>query len=206
MPVFLKRISVISFIMTTIFCQTFSGVAQSIYADIKANTVGDVVTVLIIESANASRESSVKNSSQANASADGSVSGNLSSFFPVFGASGSLSNSYNGDEGTKQKEQLTGKITATITEDMGNGMFRIKGERLVEVNGEENLMKLQGLVRSRDILYNNTVYSYNIADATIVYKKSGLANKMGKPGFIQRFSTKVITTGLLVWLAIEAKK
>ncbi len=176
----------------------------SLYADVKARGIGDVVTVLIVEQANASRESSVNNSSRADASAESSVSGNLSNFLPVFGARGSTSTSFDGNEGTKQKEQLTGKITATIVEDMGNGLFSIYGERLVNVNGEENLMQLQGTVRSRDILNNNTVYSYNIADAIIMYKKTGLTNKVGRPGWGQRWLSKAMIGGLVVMSILKA--
>ncbi|MFQ6604265.1 MAG: flagellar basal body L-ring protein FlgH [Fidelibacterota bacterium] len=176
----------------------------SLYADLKAREVGDVVTVLIVEQANASRESSVNNSSRTDASAESSVSGNLSNFLPVFGARGSTATSFDGNDGTKQKEQLTGKITATIVEDMGKGLFSIYGERLVNVNGEENMMQLQGTVRSRDILNNNTIYSYNIADATISYKKTGLANKVGRPGWGQRWLSKAMIGGLVVMSIMRA--
>ncbi len=185
--------------------QVFEGISRSIYADIKAYEIGDVVTVIIVETANASRESKINSSSQSDVSAAGSVSGNLANFLPIFGASSTMSNSHDGSEGTKQKEQLTGKISASIVERTDNGMLRIRGERLVEVNGETNLMRLEGLVRSRDIRENNTVYSYNIADAKIIYKKSGLANKVTKPGTFQRWSTWLMGAGLVAWALLGVK-
>ena len=171
---------------------------RSIYSDIKAHNVGDVVTVLIVETANASRESKINSSSETDVTADGSVTGNLSKFLPIFGASSTLANSHDGSEGTQQKEKLTGKISARIVEKTKEGMLKIEGERTIEVNGETNLMKLVGLIRPRDIKSNNIVYSYNIADAKIIYKKGGFRNKIAKPGTFQRWGTWLVGIGLII--------
>ncbi len=177
--------------------QTTGKSAQSFFSDLKAHQVGDVITVLVVEQANASRESKVKSSSRSDLSAEGSMKGNITDFLPLFGASSGLSNSYDGQEGTKQSERLTGKISATIVEETGHGMFRIQGERTLEVNGEKNVMQLKGLVRSRDIHTDNTVYSYNVANAQIIYRKSGVTNKFLKPGSFNRLFTWVLGIGLI---------
>jgi flagellar L-ring protein precursor FlgH len=190
-------LTVMMLLATPLAAQLTDMTGPSLYSDIKAHNVGDVVTILIVETANASRESRVERSSQSDVSASGSVTGNLTNFLPLFGASSSLSSSHDGSEGTQQKEQLTGKISASIVEKTENGLLRIQGERLLEVNGELNLMRLEGLVRPRDIRSDNTVYSYNIAEAKIVYKKGGLTNKLVKPGTVQRWSTWFFGAGLL---------
>ena len=172
--------------------------SRSLFTDVKAHQVGDVVLVLIVETANASRESKVNSSSNSDIGLSGSVSGTLTNFLPMFGTEASVDNSHNGSEGTEQKERLTGKITATIVEQSPGGLLRIEGERVMEVNGEENLMRLSGMVRSKDILSDNTIYSYNVADANITYRKTGLVNKVAKPGKIQRLGTWLLGTSLLV--------
>jgi len=177
--------------------QTTGHQVQSFFSDLKAHQVGDVITVLVVEQANASRESKVESSSRSDMAAEGSMKGNLTDFLPLFGASSGLSNSYDGQEGTEQSEKLTGKISATIVEETGNGMFRIQGERTLEVNGEKNIMQLQGLVRSRDIHTDNTVYSYNVANAQIIYRKSGVTNKFLKPGSFNRALTWMLGVGLV---------
>ncbi len=181
--------------------QFFNDENRSIYSDIKAHNVGDVVTVLIVETANASRESKINSSSKTDVDVNGSVTGdlgNLTKFLPIFGASSKLANSHDGSEGTQQKEKLTGKISARIVEKTKEGMLKIEGERTVEVNGETNLMKLTGLIRARDIKPDNIVYSYNIADAKIIYKKSGFRNKIAKPGTFQRWGTWLVGIGLII--------
>lgn len=170
---------------------------QSIYSDIKAHKVGDIITVLIVESANASNESKRSSSSKSDVGAQGAVEGNLSKFLPMFGASSALSNSHNGSEDAQQKNKLTGKISAVIIENNG-GLLKIRGSRILDVNGETNLMKVEGLIRIRDINADNTVYSYNIADAKISYTKSGLMNKIAKPGSFQKWTTWLLGVGLVI--------
>ena len=169
----------------------------SIYSDIKAHRVGDLITVHIIESSNALRESKVNSSSATDMSMDGSVAGSLTDYLPLFGASSKISNTSDGSEGTEQKDQLTGRISATIIEENENGMFYIEGKRILEVNGEMNTIKLDGFVRERDISTNNTVFSYNIANANIIYSKGGTLENIVNPNKVQKWLTWGVGLGLL---------
>jgi len=169
----------------------------SIYSDIKAHNVGDLITVHIIESSNASRESKVKSSSSTDMSMDGSVAGTLTDYLPLFGAASKISNILDGSEGTEQKDQLTGRISVTIMEETENGMFFIKGKRILEVNGEMNTIQLEGYVRERDISTDNTVFSYNIANAEIIYSKGGTLENVVNPRKVQKWLTWGVGLGLV---------
>tara|TARA_S200000501_G_C20866400_1_gene762066 strand:- start:2031 stop:2582 length:552 start_codon:yes stop_codon:yes gene_type:complete len=168
------------------------------FTDIKAHGIGDVITVLIAEMSNASRESSATISASSGVGADGSVSGNLSSFIPIFGMSTNISENHNDDEGTSQTEMVTGKITATITEKNSNGLLKIEGSRKVNVNGETNIMQISGFVRDRDISAQNTVYSYYIAEADISYKKTGLVNKVSNTTKIRKTIIGVAAVAIFI--------
>jgi len=169
----------------------------SIYSDIKAHNVGDLITVHIIESSNASRESKVNSSSSTDMSMDGSVAGTLTDYLPLFGAASKISNILDGSEGTEQKDQLTGRISVTIMEETENGMFFIKGKRKLEVNGEMNTIQLEGYVRERDISTDNTVFSYNIANAEIIYRKGGTLENVVNPSKVQKWLTWGVGLGLV---------
>ena len=169
----------------------------SIYSDIKAHNVGDLITVHIIESSNASRESKVKSSSSTDMSMDGSVAGTLTDYLPLFGAASKISNILDGSEGTEQKDQLTGRISVTIMEETENGMFFIKGKRILEVNGEMNTIQLEGYIRERDISTDNTVFSYNIANAEIIYRKGGTLENVVNPRKVQKWLTWGVGLGLV---------
>ena len=177
--------------------QGFSGDYPSLYHDIKGVGVGDVVTILISESANASKSSKTNNTTATDAGVEGSVNSNLANFLPLFGTSSKISNSYGGQTNTEQQDKLTGKITATIVEETANGMLRLEGNRTLEVNGEKNEIKLKGFVRERDISSDNTVYSWQIANAEITYKKIGAKQRLGLNGGLQKFATWAVGLGLL---------
>ncbi|HHE54156.1 MAG TPA: flagellar basal body L-ring protein FlgH [Caldithrix abyssi] len=164
----------------------------SLYSDIKAHQVGDVLSVIIVENANASRQSKSNSKLSSEIGMDAKSSGNIADFLPVFGGSGSFNSKHQGEDGTAQSDRLTGRISVRIVEQTENGMLKIQGERKLNVNGEENLMKLEGFVRPRDITSSNTVYSYNIADARITYRKSGLGQSFLKT----RTITKVLSFAL----------
>lgn len=167
------------------------------YTDVKAHKVGDLITVLIVETSNASRESKINSSSKADMALNGAVTGSLTSFLPLFGASSSMSNSMDGSEGTEQKDRLTGKISATIVEETESGVFHIKGKRIISVNGEKNTIEIDGYIRDRDISTDNTIYSYNVANANIIYRKGGTVEKYIQPQKIQKWATWILGLGLI---------
>ena len=190
-------IIVLLFISSLLVGQNENFSSASIYSDIKAHNIGDLITVHIIESSNASRESKVNSSNSSGMDLDGSVAGSLTDYLPLFGASSKISNSLDGSEGTEQKDQLTGRISATIIEKTGSGMFLIKGKRILEVNGEKNTIELEGYIRKRDITTENTIFSYNIANANIVYSKGGIVESIVNPRKVQKWLTWGIGLGLV---------
>ncbi|HGY55151.1 MAG TPA: flagellar basal body L-ring protein FlgH [Caldithrix abyssi] len=176
-------------------------VAGSLYSDVKARQVGDVISVIIMETTSGSRESKSKSNSKSGMEVGASSSGNVMSFLPTFGGSGNLESNFTGSDGSEQKERLMGRLSVRIVEKTDNGMFKIEGERALAVNGEENIMALEGYVRPRDISHNNTVYSYQIADAEITYRKAGLDNRLFSDGTFPKLITWTIG-GLMVAAAL----
>lgn len=177
--------------------QIFDGVRNSMFADIKAHNVGDVITVIIVEQTKAEQNSSVENNNTSSMSVEGSTSGNIFSFIPLVGGSSKIDTKHDGKEGTSQDEKLVGKVTATIVERNDAGMLTIEGQRMLEVNGEKNLMKVSGMVRPKDIMTDNTVFSYNIANAKISYKKGNIERRFIKPGRIRQLLVVGIGGGLM---------
>lgn len=193
----LVAVILIQCLATSAIAQRFSGAYNSLYQDIKGFQVGDVVTILISESALATKSSKATNSTNSGMAVDGSVNSNLTTFLPLFGASNNITNSFDGQSDTEQREKLSGTVTATIVEETPNGMLRLEGKRTLEVNGEKNVISLKGFIRARDISTDNTVYSYQIANAEITYSKAGVKQKLGFGGGLQKVATWAIGLGLL---------
>ena len=107
----MKKISVNILILLTFgFGQNSLYTSKSMFTDIKAHDIGDVITVLIAEMSNASRASSANMSASSGIGADGSISGNLSSFIPLFGMSTNISEDHKDDDGTLKLKWLPVKL------------------------------------------------------------------------------------------------
>ena len=58
---------------------------------------------------------------------------------------------------------------------------------LDNLNGEEQTIFIKGVVRSSDIQADNSVYSYNISEAEIVFEGSGMIDNAQHPGWLTKF-------------------
>lgn len=161
--------------------------AASMYTDIRAQKVGDLLTVLIVESATASNavKTDVKKSSQFDLDA-GPGFGSLD-FVPLFGANGASSNQSNNQGATARSGQLRAQMTVQVAGVRPNGDLVIEGTRVIGINSDKEMLTLTGIVRAEDISPGNSIYSYQIADAQITYRGKGAAANGGKPGWIMRF-------------------
>jgi flagellar L-ring protein precursor FlgH len=142
--------------------------------------VGDVVTILLNESAQAARQQSTQASreSKNNAVPQGLTArvANVTRLFDGL----SLSGANIGNEGggtADQRASLTGSVSATVVEVMANGNLVLRGEKQLALTEGSETIQVTGIVRTDDISRNNTVQSRRLANAHISYRGSGdLAN------------------------------
>lgn len=165
--------------------------------DHKARRKGDIITVVIVENASASKQATTDTDRQAGISASipylmglekqklllgkltGADLGNL------LGAS--TSSTFGGSGATTRKENLVATMSAKIIDVLPNGNFLIEGRRNVKVNNEDQIIILQGTVRPRDVTSDNTVSSSLIADARITYTGEGVISDRQRPGWLMNF-------------------
>jgi len=165
--------------------QGLYGRGKTLFSDLRAHAVGDIVTIEIVEVAQASNEMSTQTQKSQENNIDASGSGPLD-FIPLTGLKSEINNDYSGKGKTTSKGNLKAKMTARIVEVLPNGNFLIEGSRVVDVNGDKQMTILTGVIRPEDITPQNTVYSYNIAEAQISYKGRGPANSGARPGILAR--------------------
>lgn len=167
----------------------------SLYTDFKARQVGDMVTIILAERTAAQRQSDWQNTSDAKAGGTGTMRGSLSGQFALdatFNKEATHANQ------SSQSDLLSGTITAAIVEKDAAGNLRIAGERHLSVNGETHTMKVAGTVRRADIRPNNTVLSYQLANARIEYhREGGLKKGLFKPGKVARFGLLGLFVGAI---------
>lgn len=170
-----------------LFLGTENILAQSLYQDVKARRVGDVITVVLAENITGSATTDATTQSNTAGSSGASLSGNFLPFEPFFGADATVD--YTADEriSANQSQLLRGTISVLIEEITSSGAIKVKGKRVTEINGEQHTVSLEGFIRSIDINDLNEVMSYRIADANIMYqKKDGIAQLRRKTGFVRK--------------------
>jgi flagellar L-ring protein precursor FlgH len=170
----------------------------SMVSDRRAHAVGDILTILVQESNTASKDNSTKTGKSSGLDAS------ISSFLFSPSASGlltkggqlpaiKLSGKHDFDGGGKinNSEKITARIAVRVADVLPNGNMVIEGTRQTAFAGEIQDAVLRGVVRGEDILANNTVYSYNVADATIKYVSEGTVSNSQKKGWFTRVWEKV---------------
>ncbi len=158
----------------------------SLFTDIKAARVGDLLTVLVYENAQATNSSQLKTEEKSDASTSSSGGAGPLNFIPLFSADNKNNNKYDGKGENSRAGLLKGKMTVEVIAERNNGDLVIQGSRVVTINSDKQMMTLTGIVRRADINPDNTLDSYNIAEAQIVYTGKGPGADGSKPGLITR--------------------
>jgi len=175
--------------------------AVSLYADHKANRVGDIITVLVMESNSASRNSSTKTEKKSDLSASISsfVNGNIQNkLFPGGGATiqkpelGTASQTkFEGKGAVNNSGTLNSRFAVRVVDVLPNKNLIIEGVRRTSFSGESQTIVLRGTVRPQDVTPVNTVYSYHLADVSIALKDEGTVSDAQKKGWFSKLWGKI---------------
>ncbi|MFA4923751.1 MAG: flagellar basal body L-ring protein FlgH [Ignavibacteriaceae bacterium] len=159
---------------------------KSLFSDQKANKIGDAITILVVESSQASNnaETQAARSSTLSLSAKGQAG---KTALPGVDLALGSSNEFSGSGSTKTTGLIRTKISATIDSVLQNGNLLVRGSRKIVINGEEQIVKIKGIVRSSDIAADNSVLSYNISEAEIEFSGNGLIERSQSPGWLTKF-------------------
>ena len=158
----------------------------SLFTDVKAHKVGDILTVLIYEQASASNQVQTKTEKTSQHGAEIGPGEGEASFIPLFKFNSDSKNSFDGKGQNSRNGSLRAKMSVTVVEVRDNGDLVIEGSRTIGISGDKESMNLTGVVRQRDIEPDNSIPSYLIADAQISYTGKGTANTGSRPGIITR--------------------
>jgi flagellar L-ring protein precursor FlgH len=162
---------------------------RSMFADHKASRAGDIVTVVVQESAVAqttqSKESTRK--STLNDAVGQFVFPSAlthAGVLPSMQTTGSAD--YTGGGQVSNSQSVTSTAAVLVTDVLPNGNMVIEGVRLVTFSGETQYVVLHGLIRPDDIASNNTVLSSNIAEAKVEFISKGAITDAQKLGWFSK--------------------
>ena len=162
---------------------------QSMFADPKANQVGDALTVIIQENASASNRTSTKTAKNSKTAISSTIpgAGNILDFIPLHSLDSGFDNQYTGDASTSRSARLTARMTVTVVGKKPNGDLIIEGVRTLKINGENEAIYVNGSVSPAMVRRDNTVLSSSIADLQIEYTGKGTITQGTRPGVVVRF-------------------
>ncbi len=163
--------------------------SSSVYTEKRARRVGDVITVMIQETNQATNAAS-SNDQKSGSVVVGAGSGFLGSSFLNSNTTGNIGlgggTSHQGQGTSSRSSNVTGQMTAKIISVLPSGNYLIEGSRYVEVNDEKQTIDVTGEIRPDDISSDNTVVSTRVANARIKFTGTGPASETAKPGLLTR--------------------
>lgn len=173
-------------------------VSRPMYADKRASGVGDIVTIVVQENTTTSKDNKTATSKQS------AMDASISSFFYSPTASGALTkggqlpalkysskNDFSGGGTINNTERIITYVAARVIDVLPNRNLVIEGKRETAFGGERQTILLRGVVRMDDIAANNTIFSYNIADASIHIVSKGTLTDSTRKGWWNKLWDKL---------------
>jgi len=172
--------------------------ARSLFADRKAAAAGDILTIVIAESAVA--QSTQSKQSNRDSSLEDAVGrfffspaatsfGTHNGELPALSITGK--SAYSGGGAVNNSQSLSSRAAVLVTDVLPNGNLVIEGVRVVTFSGETQYVVLHGLVRPDDISRTNTVLSTNIAEARVEFHSEGSLTDAQKRGWLAKIYEKL---------------
>lgn len=161
---------------------------RSMFSDMRACGLNDLVTIKISESTNAISKADVTTSR------DGSNKMNTGGLFGSWSALGtstdnrgtSTTNKYGGKGTTGRSATFTTTVTARVVKVLNNGNLIFEGFRDIQLNNESQRLYVAGMVDPRFLDSTNTISSAQVAELRIGYGGRGVVDETLKPGYVSR--------------------
>ncbi|MGF6977508.1 flagellar L-ring protein precursor FlgH [Paraburkholderia sp. JPY465] len=173
----------------SIYNPGFAG--RPLFEDQRPRNVGDIITIVIAENINATKNSGANASRNGSTNLSVPTAGFLSGLFAKTNLSASGANGFAGTGGANASNTFNGTITVTVTGVQANGNLIVSGEKQMMINQGNEFVRFSGVVNPNTISSLNAVYSTQVADAKIEYSAKGYINEAETMGWLQRFFLNV---------------
>ena len=167
-----------------------NGMRVGFFDNMRAKNVGDILTISLRETTNASKSARTETNKGAiiNEVAPKIVGGDV-----THNGKNVLENTVDSDRRfssqgqSAQSNNMTGELSVTVVRVFTNRNLLIRGEKLIMLNQGNEYLRVMGIVRPEDIDSNNTVMSTRVANAQISYGGQGVINDANKMGWLSKF-------------------
>ncbi|MGA2192776.1 MAG: flagellar basal body L-ring protein FlgH [Nitrospirota bacterium] len=175
---------------------------RSLFGDNRAKDIGDIITVNLVESVQASYKADTTTSTNSSFSALVSnifglpASLGLSNLWGKgnaanMGVNSAMTSQYAGTGASDRQRSIIGTVSVLVVDKTPNGNLVIAGKQEVSLSREKEFIVVSGYVRPADIAPDNSILSTQVADARVVYKGSGVLSDKQGPGWLSRIIDNV---------------
>lgn len=172
-----------------------AGMGMALFEDQKARNVGDVLTILLVETTTAKTSAATTTAKDTSSSVAAptvfgmpvTVGGNA-----ILSAELESAHKFSGSGNSSQSNALQGNVTVTVIARQPNGNLVVRGEKHLALNQGSEFVRIEGVVRPADIAPDNTIPSSRVADARISYTGEGTLAESNSKGWLARFFSSPI--------------
>ena len=146
----------------------------------RSHAIGDILTVMIYESATATTSAST------DANAQTGIDFQATDGTTDIQAGVNAGSNFAGGGAVNRTGKVVANVSVVITGIKDSGSFELAGEQRIKLNNEEQLIRVSGIVRPEDVSEQNMVISTRMAELKIDFIGDGLLTKSEKPGILTR--------------------
>jgi flagellar L-ring protein precursor FlgH len=165
------------------------GRSASLVSDLRASSIGDILTVVIREEHKIEQEDKTNRSTTSSFKAQVDIfqiaNTKLAPKFPSIGAGSERS--FTGNAKQERDASFEARVAVTVVDVLPNGNLVISGRRTVQVDDEEKTLRISGVVRPLDVTALNTVNSAQVAEARVAIEGKGANTQANTRGPVAVF-------------------
>jgi flagellar L-ring protein FlgH len=162
--------------------------AKGVFSDDKAGKVGDVLTIIISENTKidnkVKRDLSKETTNSLDFNGKDVQVGNLITSIPSLKFNAESSKSLNGKSDYKDERKFEDRITVIVIDVNPNGTLVVMGTRERESGGDKQIIQASGIVQPRDILFDNSIRSEQVANFKLISINDGVTKSYNEPGWL----------------------
>lgn len=161
-------------------------VSRPMYADKRGANIGDILTIVVQEATTATKNNETKTEKNS------SLTAQITSFlFPGWlnykgsmpAVQYSADAKHDGSGAINNSEAIVAHVAVKVMDILPNHNLVVEGRRETSFSGEHQIITLHGIVRPEDVSSDNTVLSYNVADAAISITGKGTVSDTQRKGW-----------------------
>jgi flagellar L-ring protein precursor FlgH len=173
----------------SIYNPGFAG--HPLFEDQRPRNIGDILTVVIAENINATKQSGAAANRQGSTNFSVAKANFFSGLFGKANLDATGQNQFNATGGANASNTFNGVITVTVTNVLPNGNLVVSGQKQMLINQGNEWVRLSGVVNPNTVAGDNSVFSTEVADAKIEYSAKGYIDEAEQMGWLQRFFLNV---------------